>query len=194
MATEMYKQLMSEYRRYAKRADQRLVRLEKYAQEQQFKSVTSYAYRKAIHDINKWSGADAKRFNVKPPNTTAELKAKIADIKQFLGSETSTKRGIVNTYKRRVDTINEKYGTNFTWEQFAEFTQSKLFEKLDSRFYLGNVFMAIGVIQKNLDSIKDGMKKRELVHIQTEDDDLIVEDTVNSILKEYGKDVKKLFL
>lgn len=204
MATEMYKQLMIEYRKLAKRADQRLVRIERYAGKKEpikgesavkgMEKITSYAYRVAIHDISKWSGADAKRFNTNPPNTTAELKAKIRDIRKFLESETSTLRGVKNTYIKRVQTINEKYGTDFTWEQFAEFTQSKLFEKLDSRFYLGNVFTAIGVIQDNKKDIVNAMKNREMVHIQTEDDDLIVEDTVNEILKDYGKEVKKLFL
>ena len=194
MATEKYQQLMREYRTLAKRADQRLVRIEKYASgpeaKQGFEKLTSFAYRNALHDIQKWSGADAKRFNVAPPNTTAQLKAKMADIRKFLESSTSTLRGTKNVYQKRVNTINEKYGTDFTWESFAEFTHSKMFEKLDSRFYAGNAFRAIGVIQENKEEIVQGLKDHKQVHIET--DDMILDATVNDIIKDYGKELKQL--
>lgn len=212
MATEKFEELMREYRRLAKRADQRLVRIERYAGQREaikgekaipgMEKLTSYAYRKALWDIKKWSGAEAKRFNTAPPNNTNQLKAKIADIRNFLESDTSRVTTTRNIYQKRVDTINEKYGTSFTWEQFGEFMNSKLYEKLSNTYYLAEILRAFGVIQQNKKQIKDALTNRQPVHIQLSDEkledgtvikkDLILEENVNNILSEYGLEIKKL--
>ena len=86
------------YKRLAKTADQRLVRLERLATEPGYEKVTQYAYAKAMRDIENYGGG--KRFNVKPPlkedgtvdNTL--LREKLADLRAFLTSVSSTKKGI----------------------------------------------------------------------------------------------------
>ena len=74
--------LEKEYRKLAKRADQRLLRLEEYAGRKGFSGILSFAYRVAKRDIRSWSGDTQKkpRFNTAPPKNTNQLKAKIADI------------------------------------------------------------------------------------------------------------------
>lgn len=115
------KKLEAEYRKLAKRADQRLVRLEGYRHDKGFKGITEYAYKTAMRDIASYSGKGAKRFNTKAPATDAELKRKIADIKKFLAAKSSTKKGVLDTYKKRADSLNKSMGTNFTWQEWANY-------------------------------------------------------------------------
>ncbi len=170
------------YRRLAKQADQRLVRLEGYQHDRNFANVTQWAYARAQEDISKWSGPDARRFNTAPPMKQAggkavidetRLRSKIQDIKAFLESPTSTKKGITQVYKNRVDTINQKYGTNFTWQQFAKFTESETFQKLDWEYGSKTIMKAIGTIQskfKNADDLKEKMKEVTENHVKLSDD------------------------
>ena len=127
-------ELIKEYRKLAKRADQRLVRLEGYKHDKGFKGITEYAYKKAMKDIHSYSGLRATRFNTAPPpadyskrDPNAELKKKIADIKRFLESPTSTKKGTIQVYKNRAYALNHSsklFGdkpANFTWQEWANF-------------------------------------------------------------------------
>lgn len=122
------KKLESEYRKLAKRADQRLVRLEGYAHDKGFKGIKEFAYKVAMRDIASYSGKGAKRFNTKPPKDIRKLQNKIADIKKFLASPTSTKKGVIEVHKRRAEALNNSeklFGTgnkgNFTWQEWANF-------------------------------------------------------------------------
>ena len=191
MASEKYKALMSEYRSLAKRADQRLVRLEKRANSgQEWKAVTKYAYANAMEEIRRFSGAGAKRFNVKPPNNTQMLQAKINAMKRFLESPTSTTSGIRSTYEKRVNTINKEYGTDFTWQELKEFFDSALSNKLDAKVDSKTKLIIIGEIQKHEEEIKKALENHKPIHLKLDDD--IAEYEVNKVLQYYKKDVKKL--
>ena len=191
MATEKYKALMSEYRTLAKRADQRLVRLEKRANSgQEWKAVTKYAYANAMEEIKRFSGANAKRFNVNPPNNTQMLEAKINAMKRFLESPTSTTSGIRSTYEKRVNTINKEYGTDFTWQELKEFFDSTLSQKLDAKIDSKMKLIIIGIIYKNKDLIKQAFADHKPVHIKLDDD--VAEYEVNKVLQYYKKDTDKL--
>lgn len=191
MATEKYKALMSEYRQLAKRADQRLVRLEKRANSgQEWKAVTKYAYANAMEEIRRFSGAEAKRFNVKPPNSTQMLQAKINAMKRFLESPTSTTTGIRRTYEKRVNTINKEYGTDFTWEELKEFFDSALSNKLDAKVDSKTKLIIVGEVQKHSSEIKKALEEHKPIHLKLDDD--IAEYEVNKVLQYYKKDIKKL--
>lgn len=142
--------LQSYYRRIAKVADQRLVRLENLADQPGYGNATQWAYKRAMRDIASWSGDDAKRFNTKPPANVNQLRAKINDIKTFLGSESSTKSGISSTYKQRVSTLNKKYGTKYQVDDLQKLFSSSLWKKMETKGYDSDTIMkAIGYIQKN---------------------------------------------
>ena len=126
--------LESWYRRLAKTADQRLVRLESYQHDLYYKTATEWAYSKAQRDIKRWSGENASRFNTAPPEDPEKLIAKINDIRAFIDSPTSTKQGITNVYKKKADTVNENYQTNFTWEDLAKYYDSGIYKVLDALF------------------------------------------------------------
>lgn len=124
------------YRRIAKVADQRLVRLERLAQQEGYEGASKWAYGSAMYDIEKWSGSGAKRFNTKPPADTNALKAKINDIQEFLQAPTSTKQGIKDVYKRKAESFNKSYGLDIGWEDWAEYLDkygAKLYDKYGSK-------------------------------------------------------------
>lgn len=194
MATDRRKALEAEYRKLAKRADQRLVRLEKYASEGgKYKSVKQYAYRVAMRDIRAWSGENATRFNTKPPSNTNQLKAKIADIKKFLSSASSTvgrtkeTRGISEIYEQRAKTLNDRYGTDFTWKDLATFFESGVNEKLDQQYDSKTKMEMIAVVQANKRKINSAIKKGTDVNLNLDDD--VLENEINNILSTYGKDL-----
>lgn len=113
------------YRTLADKADKRMERLEKLAQSNEiYHGVTAYAYRKAVEDISYWDNEkhyEKARFARNHPTTEKEIKAKIKDIEAFLELPTSTKSGIDKTYKKRAETLNIEFGTNFTWQEWARF-------------------------------------------------------------------------
>ena len=184
--------LEAEYKRLAKRADQRLVRLEELAKQKGFEKVTQYAYRVAMRDIRSWSGSEAKRFNTKAPKNTAQLKAKIADIKKFLESVTSTKTGIKKSYDTRVKSFNKKYGTDFSSDELAEFFRSTLYKKMDNKIKASDtIFRAIAEIQANEKQVKEAIAEHKPVHISV--DDMQVQDVVDRFTRYYKKDITRFF-
>lgn len=189
------------YRRLAKVADQRLVRLEQLKGQENYENAWKWAYQRAQKDIEKWSGTDAKRFNVAPPKDKGQLKAKINDIKAFLGSQTSTKQGITKVYQKRANTFNKKYGTNLSWEDLAEYYGKKINEKLEAKMASEVANKAIAVISSQ---IKQGAKLEDLQHLarlrkdgghqfgytksngEQGQYDMIVDDAVHKILRSKG--------
>lgn len=139
--------LIAKYRKLAKRADQRLVRLEGYRHDKGFKGITEYAYKTAMRDIQSYSGQGAKRFNTAPPpenpkgrDPNRELKKKIADIEKFLASPTSTKKGTISVNIKRAKALNNSsklFGNepaDFTWQEWANF-----WEKVGNKFLDKNI-------------------------------------------------------
>lgn len=138
------------YRRIAKVADQRLVRLEKLATQEGFGNAKQWAYRRAMSDIETWSGEGATRFNTKPPEDMQALRAKINDIKTFLGKPSSTKSGIKAVYQKRIDTLNKNHNTNFTINDIIKlFGDGNLDEVLDKLGGSDTTIEAIGYLKDN---------------------------------------------
>ena len=147
------------YIRLAKQADQRLVRLEKLSKQKGFEAVTSYSYATAMNDLKNFGQT---RFNAKVPDPTTEegaflFREKLAAVKEFLKAPSSTKQGIKSVYQAKVDTINERYGTDFSWQDMADFFNTGYAQKLFNELKASKTVMkAIGVIQHNLKEIKEG--------------------------------------
>lgn len=127
-----YTDLLAKYKRLAKRADQRLVRLERYADLPFYKGIKQYSYAEAVKAISKVN-PNGRRFNANIPTTSAGLQRQIKAVEKFLASPTSTKRGITAIYAKRAKTLNRTLGTDFTWQQLAVFFDSGLAVKLDAK-------------------------------------------------------------
>lgn len=149
------------YRRIAKAADQRLIRLEALEKKEGYGNANQWAYKRAMSDIKTWSGDTAKRFNTKAPTSRKQLQAKINDIQTFLGAESSTKSGIDRIYKKRVKTINDNFDANFTVDEFKKLTDSSLWKRIEGSDFGGSdtVFEAITSIKKASDNDKDLFEK-----------------------------------
>lgn len=159
------------YHRLAKVADQRLVRLEELAGMREgkpgkpgYEKVTSYAYDRAMRDLEIYGGG--KRFNTKPPlnaDGTVDnrlLSEKLADIRAFLSSVTSTKQGITQVFEERAKTINDKFGTNFTWNDLADFYRSgDAQKKINKKIVNSDLLLrAIGLIQRADEEVVKDLK------------------------------------
>ena len=186
MPTKHYEELVKDYRRLAKRADQRLVRLEALSRSSKYENVLKYAYRVAAINIESYGTIKNRpRFNTKPPENSNTLQAKINDIKHFLESVSSTKKGIVSVYEKRADTLNKNIGLKgddkFTWQELADFFQSKSYEKLASSFGSKTVFDTIGKIKKNLPEIAKAIKDNQKIKVA----DWKVHETINKMIAEH---------
>ena len=184
---ETYEETVKVYRTLAKTADQRLVRLEAYEYDPNFKNATKWSYARAMRDIQQWSGEQAKRFNTAPPESMAALQAKIEDIKTFLSSPTSTKKGIKEILQRRADTLNEEYGTNFKWNDVGTFFESELAQKMDSDYASKTMIKIVASLQKNKKEILKELKAAQEKDQRVPDD--MVEKLVQDVLQNYGQEV-----
>lgn len=188
--------LLKEYKKLAKRADQRLVRLEGYRHDKGFEAITSYAYKSAMKDIRKYSGEGANRFNTKAPASDKDLLRKIADIKKFLDAPSSTKKGVVDLYKKKADTLNKNkdiWGDregNLTWQDYASVFEVIDTEGKDSRFEYNMVIRSAGIMKQakiNKDNVDKALNKL----IRTDDIDKIEAQTIKA-LNENGLTLDKL--
>lgn len=161
------------YHRLAKTADQRLVRLESYEHDKYFKPATQWAYSRAQRDLQKWTGqgpgAKKLRFNTAVPKDFEKLISKINDIKTFLSSPTSTKKGIIDVYKKRADTVNERYGTKFTWQTLAKYYESGQAEYWESLFGSKTALKTIGEMQKKGKTVVEKMRDAENKDLKASD-------------------------
>lgn len=138
------------YKRLAKVADQRLLRIQELSGTENFKGIEKFAYAKAQKALDVWGG---ERFNTKMPESVNLRNEKIADMIHFIQSPTSTKSGIIEVYKKRADTLNQKYGTNLSWQELGKVMESY---HNDAQEGSPTFLKAIGVI-KDID--KYGVEK-----------------------------------
>lgn len=185
---DTYEDLLKVYKTLAKSADQRLVRLEQYSNEENFKTAIKWSYARAQKDIKSWGGADATRFNIKPPKSAAALRARIEDIKTFMKSVTSTKKGIISIYKKKAETFNKNYGTNFTWEELGAFFESSAADALKDEI-LDSSTMASVIATIKVNGKKTAQQIKDAAKVDIKAPDSMVEDLVHDALEKYGDDL-----
>lgn len=192
-----YDDLLKQYKRRAKLADQYMRRLEKLqASDKKYKGITNYAYRRAVHDIETWGGGKGKksRFDTKPPRTLQGLRAKMKDIERFLTSPTATKRGIDTIYSNRAKTMADEYGVSANWEDLAKYYSRGVNEKMDKLYGSKTALRAIGRIQKNAKAIRKAIKQGSVdtyINDTFDNEDIKVQQTIASMIGKYAKDLKK---
>ena len=192
-----YDELEKVYRTLAKSADQRLVRLEKYSQEEGYENIKEWAYARAMHDIKQWSGKEADRFNTKPPASKTDLLSKIQDIRTFLESKTSTKQGITSVYKKRADSLNKTmradYGDDWedvNWKDMAQYFDSALYKKLNEKYGSDLIMLVMSTVKKDRKKIAEDIKQNKDIHLKLDDEEAQVK--LDDIINAYPKEVKAL--
>lgn len=184
--------LRKEYKALAKRADQRLVRLEKAESDQHYQNVTKWSYAKAQKDIKSVFGEGHNRFNLKLPEemTERQLQASINKVKSFLESPTSTKIGIKHVYQDRAKTMNEQFGMNLTWQQWANVLESGAWEAMDKKFGYRTAVekMKNDISKKKNQKVSDTVKKNGNVKVSND----ILNDVITDMLSVSGVDIGDL--
>lgn len=191
-----YKSLLKEYRKLAKRADQRLVRLEGYRHDKGFEGILSYAYAAAQKAIRAWTGGQSKRFNTEPPKKMIDLQKKIADIKRFLESPTSTKKGVIDVYKKRTESLNKTFfgddkKSYLNWQEWANFWDRVDADNTDSRFEYNMTARSAGLM-KRYNITSDNVKRKTESLIREDKIDIIEQRSIEELLKN-GITPEKLF-
>lgn len=141
------KYIINAYKKAAKMADQRLVRLEKAAaSDPKYENILGYAYKRAQRDVRAWDKRrttrdyEKPRFNRNMPMRKdskgkmvpdiAAIRSKMTDIERFLLSATSTVKGTEEVYEKRADILNESAGVpkgdagRVTWEDLYNYYAS----------------------------------------------------------------------
>lgn len=205
MATPMknwqteWEQLATEARMLAKRANQRMVRLERYSEREGMSGITEFAYKKAqqyikgnlgvgpsgkgrfkenikLYDVDTGSGALSGQalYNA----NVQILRHRVKAMQEFLGSESSvlgtSKYGINRIYDQRTNTINEKflskYGLELSENDLKRFFESKKQAKLAQIVGSDQMFAVASVMKKfNLKTNKRELERFLKNNIDLED-------------------------
>lgn len=202
-----YEFVRKEFKRLAKMADQRLVRLEKLAEsDEKFANVTAWAYKVAQKEIeNKYNRRNktytAPRFNRDIPTTTEGLKYKIKIMEHFMFElKTSTKSDIINTYEKRAKSWTESYNKarglkgkdkmTFTWEDIAKLYESDQIKKLNEAFDSDTVRMIYGKFKDpsiTPDKLREMISKDQRIF-----DDQVIDKQIKTALKKNRVDYDML--
>lgn len=205
MATPMkdwkteWEQLATEARMLAKRANQRMVRIERYSQREGMGGITEFAYKKAqqyikgslgvgpsgkgrfkehqkLYDVDTGSGTLSGHALYKA--NVQILRHRIKAMQEFLGSESSvlgtSKYGITRIYDKRTQTINErflsKYGLELSENDLKRFFESKKQAKLAEIVGSDQMFAVASVMKKyNLKSNKRELERFLKNNVDLED-------------------------
>ena len=185
--TSEQKALFDQYHKLAKKADRRMRDLEKLAETTEgFKPAVKWAYKRAARDIESMFGSSEKpRFDrmLADMNKTQIISA-INSVKTFLDSPSSTKRGIINIYKKRVAEINTSFKTSFSWSTFAELALSDAFDSLNNKYGSSTLMTTFGKKQieyrEKLEMMKDELEDVELKHLKSDEVKTIIDDLMSA--------------
>lgn len=205
MATPMkdwkteWEQLATEARMLAKRANQRMVRIERYSEREGMSGITEFAYKKAqqyirgnlgvgpsgkgrfkenikLYDVDTGSGALSGQALYKA--NVQILRHRIKATQEFLESESSVlgnkNYGITRIYDKRTNTINEKflsqYGLELSENDLKRFFESKKQAKLAQIVGSDQMFAVASVMKKyNLKSNKRELERFLKNNVDLED-------------------------
>ena len=202
--TIMTRALMRKYEKLAKKADRRMREIERFSRYEEFKGIKNYAYKAAEKMIEQWTPPWAKEKEraprwqrVLPTNKegvvdTRTLKAKIKDIETFLNMKSSTVTGIKQIYQKRAKTLNERYGTNFKWQDLANFfEEGGIADSTFNEYGSKTVLVSIATIQKQPTKALNQIEKFN-DNVQFIDDNKVLDETINNLLQKQGKNIKEL--
>lgn len=142
------KDLIKDYNKMARAANKQLYRLEQYSERPGYEAITKFAYAKAMKNIKRRHG-DNIRFSIVSENyDLRRLRGDINAVLEFMNSPSRTLGGIQEIYQRKADSINAKFGTDFTWQTMADYYSTGLNAKLDSKYGSKTALVYFGEFQK----------------------------------------------
>lgn len=185
-------ELYKEFRALAKRADQRAVRLEKYAQRPGYEAITGFAYRvfqsslksfATEKQLEAYAEGVPLRANV-VPKSNRQMRAKMGVLRQFLAAQSSTlegvrqknpytgeyeiKPGIKEIYMKRAQTFKDRYGLEVPWQKIGSVFESRAYQNLDKKYGSKTILKAIAQIKRSTDkSVLNAIKAGRDVNVVT---------------------------
>lgn len=177
------------YKKFARESNKRMRALEKLSEQDEYATVKKFAYARAQEDIRMSRGDKYKRFGMNVPVRESEAMDDIMDMKTFLKSPTSTVEGIETHYMKSAATLNERYGTNFKWDDMATFFESRFYKKMEAMGYDSKqIVKAIGVMQEDpekfLKLIKESVK--DDIKLPDKEGDAMTNRLIEDLVNEYG--------
>ena len=197
MAKKSAQDLIKEYNRLATAIDKRQERLRNLSKQKGFEHVKEWAYAKTNRILRTWFGPDAKSFRRKPPMKNGKVDTKlltrrIKEMQGIMKLKSGTKRGILDVYKKRADTLNTNHpGANFKWTDLADLFESGEYEKNSERYGSDTYVTAVGILKENEKDILKALKKKKDVNLHIEDEK--VSEAVDNLLSKYGKKFTDLY-
>ncbi len=173
-------QLEKEVKPMLKEANMKLLNIEMLAKQEGFEGIKDFAYYNAMRDIRKVRGEEYKRFNI--PKNTHQLEKVKRSLETFLGATTSTKKGIISVYEQNAATLNEKFGSNYSWQQMGQFLKAAKFEKLKSDYDSTRAIIMLKALYDNQNLSKKEFEKTISDH-QIKGLDEVDSDTLTDFVK-----------
>lgn len=194
-----WEQTAAKARKLAKRANQRMKRLEDYAKRPGYSSITKYAYARAEDYIRNFLNKKGKpRFkenvkldkNIKGDDAEEVFKKNVQKIRmdikaleEFLGSESSTlgesrsgskTKGIKAIYDKRAQTITDeflkKHDLSMDANDLKRFFDSKKQAKLEKDYGSQQMFIIAAIIKKeNIRGSRKELEEYVKTHVEVND-------------------------
>lgn len=105
---------------------------------------------------------------------------------RFLNSPTYSKKRIEAMYIKAVNTINEKYGTNFTWLEWHKFVEDERFSTVQDAYGSDRILKIVASFQKGKKELVRavfGSMKQSRIRTQSKDNDLTNEEILRLLYK-----------
>lgn len=169
-------ELIKQYAKEAKAADRRLRSIEAASYNPKFEGIKKYAYAKAVRDIEERFGSvkpgERARFDKKTIKNKSEddIRKALADVRDFMQKPSSSPAALKQVYIQRVQTINAHYGTNFKWQEFADFVSDERFKTLVSGYGSDTFFTKVGQQMKPARKVVNEMNKNKNRVIRSDND------------------------
>ena len=139
-------------------ANMKLLNIEQLAKQEGFEGIKDFAYYNAMREIRKIRGEEFKRFNL--PKNTHQLEKTKRALESFLGATTSTKKGIVSVFEKNAASLNEKFGSDYSWQQMGQFLKSAGFEQLKAEYDSETAIIMLKALYNNRDLSKEEFKEQ----------------------------------
>lgn len=173
-------QLEKEVKPMLQEANMKLLNLETLSKEKGFEGVKDFAYYNAMRDIRALRGEEYKRFNM--PKNTHQLEKTKRKIEKFLAAPSSTKAGIVDIYEKNAASLNEKFGSNYTWEQMGQFLKAASFDDIKKEYNSETAVIMLKALYENRNITKEQFEKKLSNH-QIRGLDEVNSDTLSDFVK-----------
>ena len=128
-------ELIKDYNKMVTAANKQLYRLEKYSEREGYENILKFAYAKAQTNIKRRRGEGFTRFKKVPEDyDLRRLRGDVNAVLEFMNSPSRNLTEIKSIYQKRAETINNRFGTSFTWQTMVDYYSSGLNKKIDKDY------------------------------------------------------------